>query len=46
MLLAGIGAYAATARKLDRPAAWMMAPYAAWSGFATLLNEEIVRLNR
>lgn len=45
LLLGGIGAYVNAARKVDRPAAWMMAPYAAWSGFASLLNEEIVRLN-
>lgn len=45
LLLVGIGAYINEARKVDRPAAWMMAPYAAWSSFAALLNEEIVRLN-
>jgi len=45
LLIAGIGAYVSEARKVDRAAAWMMAPYAAWSAFAGALNEEIVRLN-
>jgi translocator protein len=40
------GAYAAAARKVDRPAAIMMLPYLAWLGFAGALNEEIWRLNR
>ena len=44
-LLALIGAYAAVAREVDEPAAWLMAPYGAWVAFATLLNEEIVRRN-
>jgi tryptophan-rich sensory protein len=42
---AGIGAYTAAARRVDRPAAWMMAPYLAWTGFATLLNADIARRN-
>ena len=29
----------------DRPAAWMLVPYAAWVGFATLLNLTIYSLN-
>jgi tryptophan-rich sensory protein len=41
-----IAAYALAARQVDRGAAWMMAPYLGWVAFATLLNEEIVRLNR
>ena len=45
LLVAAIGAYVNDARKVDRAAAWMMAPYLLWSGFAGLLNEEIVRLN-
>lgn len=40
-----LAAYTATARKVDPGAAWMMAPYLAWVGFASALNEEIVRLN-
>ena len=45
LLVVGICAYANEARKVDAPAAWMMAPYGAWCAFAGLLNEEIVRLN-
>jgi tryptophan-rich sensory protein len=33
------------ARKRDRAAALMLAPYAAWTLFATALNAEILRLN-
>lgn len=44
-LLAGIGTYIAFARKVDRSAAWSMAPYAAWTGFAGALNAELVRRN-
>lgn len=39
-------AYAAVARKVDRPAAIMMLPYLGWLGLAGVLNEEIWRLNR
>ena len=46
LMLAAITAYALRARKVDAPAAWLMAPYLAWVSFATLLNAEIVRLNR
>ncbi len=45
LLVAGLGAYVNEARKIDPQAAWLMAPYAAWSLFATALNEEIVRRN-
>jgi benzodiazapine receptor len=45
LLLAGLGAYVNEARKIDKKAAWMMAPYVGWSMFATALNEEIVRRN-
>jgi len=38
-------AYTGVARKVDRGAAWMMVPYLAWVGFASALNEEIVRRN-
>jgi tryptophan-rich sensory protein len=34
------------AQEVDRPAAACFIPCAAWVGFATLLNAEIVRLNR
>jgi tryptophan-rich sensory protein len=45
LMLAAIAAYAVAARKVDKPAAWLMAPYLAWVAFATVLNAEIVRLN-
>jgi translocator protein len=32
--------------RLDRPAAWLMAPYMAWISFATALNAAIWWLNR
>lgn len=38
-------AFIAAARKVDKPAAWLFAPYVAWTMFATALNEEIVRRN-
>jgi benzodiazapine receptor len=44
-LAAAIGAYANEARKVDGAAAWMVAPYLAWTGFAGALNEEIARKN-
>jgi benzodiazapine receptor len=31
--------------RFDRIAAWMLVPYAAWVGFATILNAAILRLN-
>jgi translocator protein len=43
---ASIAAYLAAARKVDRPAAALVAPYLGWVCFAGLLNEELVRLNR
>ncbi len=45
ILFGSIALYANAARKVDRPAAWLMAPYFGWVGFASLLNEEIVRRN-
>lgn len=30
---------------VDRPAAWLLVPYAAWVAFATVLNAEVARLN-
>lgn len=44
-LLGSIGAYVAATRQVDRPAAWLVAPYLAWVGFANVLNAEIVRRN-
>jgi tryptophan-rich sensory protein len=46
LMLTAIAAYTAAARKVDRPAAWLMTPYLMWVAFATILNAEIVRLNR
>lgn len=34
-----------TFHRVDRPAAWLLAPYAAWVAFAGVLNAAIVRLN-
>jgi tryptophan-rich sensory protein len=45
LMLLAITACIAAARKVDRPAAWLMAPYLAWVAFATILNGAIVRLN-
>lgn len=42
---ASLGAYTAIARRVDRPAAWMMAPYLGWLGFAGYLNHGIVAKN-
>ena len=44
-LEAAILGYIFEARKVDKPAAGLFVPYAAWVGFAALLNEEIVRRN-
>ncbi len=38
-------AYAVTAAKVDRPAAWMIAPYVGWIGFAGSINAGVVALN-
>jgi tryptophan-rich sensory protein len=46
LLVPAVAAYTAAARRVDRPAAWMMAPYLGWIGFATALNAGIVVLNR
>lgn len=45
-LFAAVTAYIDTTRRIDKPAAAMVAPYLAWLGFAGVLNEEIVRRNR
>lgn len=41
----GIVGFIVTARKLDRPAAWLFVPYLAWVSFASLLNLSIGILN-
>jgi tryptophan-rich sensory protein len=38
--------YARSAARVDPKAAWLVAPYLGWVGFAGVLNEEIVRRNR
>lgn len=45
LLWAAIGAYIESARKVDRLAATLFAPYLAWVTFAAFLNEEVVRKN-
>jgi tryptophan-rich sensory protein len=45
MLLAMTLGFIATAWRLDRAAAWLFVPYAAWVGFATLLNGSIWMMN-
>lgn len=44
-MAAGTAALAATAWKVDRPAATSVLPLAAWLAFATLLSEEVWRRN-
>ena len=45
LLFVTAGAYVRVARGVDRWAARLFAPHVGWLGFATLLNEEIVRRN-
>lgn len=44
-LLGTIAWFVTQARRLDRTAAWLFAPYAAWVAFATLLNGSIALMN-
>lgn len=44
LLLAILG-FIASARRVDRLAAWLFAPYLAWVSFATLLNAALFALN-
>lgn len=44
-LLATLGAYTACSAKVDKPAAWLVAPYLGWTAFATMLNADIVKRN-
>ena len=46
LTVANAAALVDAARAVDRPAAWMLAPYAAWISFAALLSEELWRRNR
>ncbi len=41
-----LGAYALAAGKVDKTAAWMIAPYLGWVTFAGVLNAGIVAKNR
>ena len=45
-LLAVQSAFVRKAGDVDRPAAWLFAPYIAWVMFAGYLNAEIIRRNR
>lgn len=45
VMLAAISAYAVVAARVDTTAAALIAPYLAWTGLASALNFEIVRLN-
>lgn len=44
-LLALIIIFIAASRRPDPPAAWLFAPYALWTAFATLLNAAILLMN-
>lgn len=41
-----LGAYALTAAKVDKTAAWMVVPYLGWITFAGVLNASIIGKNR
>ena len=45
LLLAAIVAFIAASWRHDRVAALLFLPYAAWVGFASLLNASILSLN-
>lgn len=45
VLLAAIVVTGHLFRRVDRVAAWLLVPYAAWVAFATLLNAALWRLN-
>jgi len=45
LMLAAILAFMALSWRQDRLAAWLFVPYAAWVGFASLLNGAILVLN-
>jgi tryptophan-rich sensory protein len=44
--LGASGAYVWRAKKVDAPAANLVAPYVGWIGFANVLTEELWRKNR
>ena len=45
LLLFAIAATIQRFHPLDKPAAWLLAPYLAWVSFATLLNVALLALN-
>jgi tryptophan-rich sensory protein len=45
LLAATVAGYARASRRVDAPAAWLVAPYLGWATFAAVLNAEIVRRN-
>lgn len=45
LLFAAIAVNMALFRRIDRIAGWLLAPYLAWVGFASLLNFALWRLN-
>jgi benzodiazapine receptor len=45
VLLGAIGINVVLFRRIDRVAGWLLAPYAAWVAFATVLNFALWRLN-
>lgn len=45
LLIAALGAYTSFARRVDRPAAWMVAPYIGWTAYAGALNGSIALKN-
>ena len=45
LMLAAILVFIATVWRLDRVAAWLFVPYAAWVAFASLLNGSIWAMN-
>jgi tryptophan-rich sensory protein len=45
LLLAAIAVTATLFRRIDRVAAWLLAPYGAWVAFAAVLNYALWRLN-
>ncbi|MEO3433579.1 TspO/MBR family protein [Inquilinus sp. CAU 1745] len=45
VLLGAIALFIVLARRIDKVAAWLFAPYALWVAFATLLNGSIAVMN-
>jgi tryptophan-rich sensory protein len=45
LLIGAIGVTILLASRIDRAAAWLLAPYAAWTAFAAVLNAAIWYLN-